>query len=95
MRAPALSFDAPLGDDGDGRSLAEMVPRKNDVSPETGAANNELGAIVKERLAEFADALTDEREQIIWTERMVAIDPVSLSVLGERFGRSVRPVQTD
>jgi RNA polymerase sigma-32 factor len=88
MRAPALSFDAPLGDDGQGRSLAEVVPLKNDVSPEVGAANNELGAIVKERLAEFAASLNNDREKIIWIERMVAVDPVSLSVLGDRFGVS-------
>ena len=84
MRAPALSFDAPIGDD-DGRPLSDVVPHKTNDSPEVGAAKSQLGAIVKERLDEFAASLTDEREKAIWTERMVAVDPVSLSELGKRY----------
>ena len=36
----------------------------------------------------FAAQLDDERERAIWTERLVAEDPVALAVLGERFGVS-------
>jgi RNA polymerase sigma-32 factor len=43
---------------------------------------------VKEKLAEFAAGITDEREMTIWKERMVAIDPVSLSALGKRYNVS-------
>jgi len=92
MRAPALSFDSPVGD-ADGRPLSEMVAHKTALSPETGAANNELGAMVKQRLDEFAKSLTQERDQIIWTERMVAVDPLSLSALGQRFDVSKERVR--
>lgn len=87
MRAPALSFDAPVGQN-DGRSLSEIVPSKNSNTPEIEAAKNQLGLIVKERLAEFAAGITDEREKSIWTDRMVAIDPISLSELGKKYNVS-------
>ena len=42
-------------------------------------------AFWSEKLATFAASITDERERVIWQERMVAIDPVSLSELGKRY----------
>ncbi len=89
MRAPALSFDAPMGDgDPDGRTLAEMVPEKNPNAPDEQAARSELGGMVRDRLNEFASTLQDERENSIWFGRMVAQDPISLSALGEQYGVS-------
>lgn len=88
MRAPALSLHGPAGDNPDGRSLAEVVPEKNGISPEIDAARNEFGALVKEKLETFAQTLADDRERTIWTDRLVAINPKSLSELGEVFGVS-------
>jgi RNA polymerase sigma-32 factor len=88
MRAPALSLHGPAGDDQDGRTLAEVVPEKGGVSPELAAGRNELGAIVKDKLAVFAQGLTDDRERTIWENRLVAVTPVSLSDLGKQFGVS-------
>ena len=85
MRAPALSFDAPVGGEDEGRALSEVVPETHSDSPEIDAAKNQLGILVKEKLATFAASITDERERVIWQERMVAIDPVSLSELGKRY----------
>jgi RNA polymerase sigma-32 factor len=88
MRAPALSLHAPAGDQQDGRPLSEIVSEKNATSPETDAARNEFGAIVKEKLAIFSSTLSDDRERKIWKERLVAVTPKSLSELGEEFGVS-------
>lgn len=90
MRAPALSFDQPAGGDADpdGRTLAEVVAEPETVAPDEAAGRQELGAIVKEHLDNFAAELRDERELAIWTRRMVAADPVSLSALGEEYGVS-------
>ena len=94
MRAPALSLHAPAGDETEGRSLAEVVPEKSPNDPEDKAARHELADIYRDKLAIFAsEQLRDEREQIIWRERMVATDPVSLSALGERFGVSKERVR--
>ena len=82
LRAPALSFDAPFGDDADGRTLGEVVPEENPTSPEEAAARSELGARVDAKLAEFEDNLRDDRERLIWERRMRSNSPASLSELG-------------
>ena len=84
MRAPAMSFHAPVGGE-DGRSLAEVVPDHDGRGPEERVAGQQLGALVQEKLAAFALTLEDERERAIWTERLVAADPASLSDLGDRY----------
>ena len=85
MRAPALSLDAPSGDSDTGPPLSEVVSPSIDQNPESEAANQELGSMIKEKLDTFAATLTSERDQIIWNERLVANDPASLSELGRRF----------
>jgi len=94
MRAPALSLHAPVGDAQDGRALAEIVPEKVPNDPEEQAARQELGGMVKDRLSAFAaNQIVDDRERVIWEDRMVATDPVSLSELGKRFGVSKERVR--
>lgn len=89
MRAPALSLHAPAGEEEDGRALAEVVAEKDARDPEDQAARQELGTLVRDKLDQFAaEHLTDERERVIWEQRLIATDPVSLSQLGEEFGVS-------
>lgn len=87
MRAPAMSLHAPVGSE-EGRQLSEIIPDKVELGPEAHAARGELGAQVQRELDEFATTLRDDRERSIWTERLVSEDPVSLAVLGERYGVS-------
>ncbi len=89
MRAPALSLHASTSDDPEGRTLSEVVPEKEPNDPEDKAARSELSDIVQQKLQAFAEtSLRDDRERMIWEQRMVAADPVSLSSLGEHFGVS-------
>lgn len=92
LRAPALSFDAPVGDD-DGRALKDVVPDEMGAAPDDVVARRELGAVVQEKLSAFAETLLDEREKAIWEERLVVADPIPLSRLGERFGVSKERVR--
>lgn len=85
LRAPAVSLHAPVGADEEGRSLADVVPDSGATHPDDDVAQHQLGALVREKLEAFAETLTDEREQAIWVERLTAMDPVPLSVLGKRF----------
>lgn len=94
MRAPALSLQAPAGDEPDGRTLSEVVPETIPNDPEDQTARHELGTLVRKHLDAFAAAqLTDDRERTIWTERLVAPDPQSLSALGKQFGVSKERVR--
>jgi RNA polymerase sigma-32 factor len=87
MRAPAMSLHAPVGSE-DGRQLSEIIPDKEHMGPETAAARSELGAQIQDALNAFATTLKDDRERSIWTDRLVAEDPISLAMLGERYGVS-------
>ena len=43
---------------------------------------------VDQKMKAFAAQITDEREKVIWTERLVSDEPVALAELGKRFGVS-------
>ncbi len=89
LRAPAVRLDGTVGDDPDGRTYQELVEDEDQVSPDEQVARRELQARVQEAMERFAAShLRDDRERVIWEERLVAIDPVPLSALGERFGVS-------
>ena len=87
LSAPALSLHAPMGGE-EGRSLSEVVSDDAASSPEDSVASEQLGSKVRDALEAFAHTLKDDREVTIWYERLVAEDPVSLAVLGERYGVS-------
>ncbi len=87
LRAPALSLHGPSTDDPDGRALQETVADGNAANPETSAASAELSNLMQVKLAEFAaNHIRDDRERVIWSRRLVAQDPVSLTELGDEFG---------
>jgi RNA polymerase sigma-32 factor len=93
LRAPALSFDAPMGDQGEGRSLAEVVAEPDSTSPEEEAARREFGARLEASFREFETMLRDDRERLIWTRRLRSNDPASLSTLGGELGVSKERVR--
>ena len=88
MRAPALSFDAPVGGESSDRQLSEVVANNDTLDPEEASAQQIMGSRSKQLLAEFKTTIIDARENEIWTRRMVSVDPVSLSQLGEEYGVS-------
>ena len=83
------SLDAPVGD-ADGRSIAkvDMMPSVG-AGPEAQMADNELQALVKEKLAEFRSTLIGkDKDLAIFDLRLVADDPLTLQDLGDKFGIS-------
>ncbi len=86
LSAPAMSLHAPIGDE-EGRPLEEMVSG-NLRDPGEAYERGELGSLVKEQLDAFARSLVDERERIIWQQRLTAAEPRSLAEIGEQFGVS-------
>ena len=86
LRKPTLSLTAPKGasDDG-GRTLGDTIA-DGGVDVEGEVVQSTLMETVDEKMKAFASQLTDEREQIIWSKRLVNEDPVALAVLGKEFG---------
>ncbi|MFN3199596.1 MAG: sigma-70 family RNA polymerase sigma factor [Bradymonadia bacterium] len=87
MRMPSLSLTAPRSPDGESRPLHEVLS-SGEESVEQQVAHSSMMAIVDKHMKAFYTTLTNERDQIIWTDRLLAEDPVALQVLGERFGVS-------
>ena len=83
------SLDAPVGD-ADGRAISkiDMMPSVG-AGPETQMADNELQALLKDKLADFRATLAGkEKDVAIFDLRLVADDPLTLQDLGDRFGIS-------
>ena len=81
-----LSLTGPRGGD-DERSLSDMLA-SDEIGVESAVGRAELMSAVDENMRAFFEQLTDERERVIWRERLVAEEPVALADLGERFGIS-------
>lgn len=81
-----LSLTAPRGGDDD-RNLSDMIA-SGDEGVEAAVGRVDLMARVDEQMRAFATTLSDERERVIWSERLIAEEPVALTDLGEQFGIS-------
>ncbi len=89
LAANEKSLDAPVGD-AEGRSIAkvDMMPSLAD-GPEALMADEELQALLKEKLAGFREQLlAKEKELAIFDLRLVSDDPLTLQELGDKFGIS-------
>ena len=93
MRAPALSLHSPTGGQEDGRALEEVLQADEELSVDDKVAGRELGSIIRDHLTAFSMDLKDEREEAIWTERLLSDEPVPLSGLAGRFGISKERVR--
>jgi RNA polymerase sigma-32 factor len=81
------SLDAPLGDDGDGSTLADMIEGGGD-SPEVEVNDNEMRVLMTRLVTRFGESLEDVRDRAIWHEHLVSPEPASLVDLGKRFAVS-------
>jgi RNA polymerase sigma-32 factor len=89
LAANERSLDAPVGDS-EGRAIAkvDMMPSMAE-GPEALMADEELQALLKEKLAGFREQLAGkEKELAIFDQRLVADEPLTLQELGDRFGIS-------
>lgn len=90
LSAHDVSLDAPVGDDSErtrGESFAASGP-----SVEEQVARRELQQKMQVALAAFRTGL-NERERAILDERLLSDDPVTLQVIGDRFGTTREAVR--
>ena len=95
MAQSEVSLDQPVPNTEDTR-LLDVLPDPSG-SPEDATANDEFRAFAKEKVHQFEDELTDEKEQEIFRTRLLSEDPITLQEIGERFGISrerVRQIET-
>lgn len=90
---PSLSFDSPISaNDDNARTLSESVSGWEDTPDET-VANKEIADLVSEKLSEFYETLTSERDQDIWNLRLISNSPISLQELGDKYSISKERVR--
>ncbi|MDG2307422.1 MAG: RNA polymerase factor sigma-32 [Candidatus Binatia bacterium] len=80
-----VSVDAPVGDDGDS-SMLDFLP-DGSAQPEEEFGEGELRSMIQQRIREFGDTLED-KERVIFDQRMISDEPKTLQELGEVYGVS-------
>lgn len=81
-----LSLDIPVGEDGGG-TRGDRLVEKNATPADEQLANEELRAIVRSKMAEFAKTLKD-KEKFIFEKRLIADEPMTLQEIGDQYGVS-------
>lgn len=84
LASPDASLDAPVGGE-DGRPLGDTFASTGDA-PDEEVADAEMLSMVTGAMRAFGETITNERERVIWFERLMAEDPLTLQEIGDRFG---------
>jgi len=80
-----LSVDLPIGD-GDEATLLNFLPDSK-RSPEEEFAETQYHDLLREKMEQFANGLKD-KELVIYRERLLNEEPVTLREIGEKYGIS-------
>ena len=80
-----LSTDAPMGE-GETATLLNTLT-DDSPTPEERLAEDEYRRAVKDRLATFGEGLKD-KERVVFRERLLAEQPLTLREIGDRYGIS-------
>jgi RNA polymerase sigma-32 factor len=80
-----LSVDVPIGE-GDEATLLNFLP-DDKQSPEEQFAETQYRELLREKMAQFAKGLKD-KELVIYRERLLNEDPLTLREIGEKYGIS-------
>jgi RNA polymerase sigma-32 factor len=80
-----LSVDLPLGDDDEATLLNFLQDHKQ--SPEEQFADAQYRELLRDKMEQFGKSLKD-KELVIYQERLLTEDPVTLREIGEKYGIS-------
>ena len=87
MDGTPLSIDAPAPGY-DNTTLGSVLSDDTDISPEDAVVAADIRNQLNEALHAFGDTITDEREAVIWSDRVLSHEPKSLQELGDEFSVS-------
>jgi RNA polymerase sigma-32 factor len=80
-----LSVDVPIGDDAEATMLNFLQDNKQ--SPEEQFADAQYRELLRQKMEQFAKSLKD-KELVIYRERLLTEEPVTLREIGEKYGIS-------
>jgi RNA polymerase sigma-32 factor len=80
-----LSVDVPIGDDAEATLLNFLEDNKQ--SPEEEFADAQYREVLRQKMEQFAKSLKD-KELVIYRERLLTEEPVTLREIGEKYGIS-------
>src|SRR5919109_2305602 len=80
-----LSVDVPIGDDAEATMLNFLQDDKQ--SPEEQFADAQYRELLRQKMEQFAKSLKD-KELVIYRERLLTEEPVTLREIGEKYGIS-------
>jgi RNA polymerase sigma-32 factor len=80
-----LSVDVPLGND-DEATLLHFLPDQKQ-NPEEQFAESQYRDLLRQKMEQFASGLKD-KELVIYRERLVNDEPLTLREIGEKYGIS-------
>ena len=85
LAARDLSVDVPLGEDEEATMLNFLQDSKQ--GPEEEFADTQYRALLRDKMEQFAKGLKD-KELVIYRERLLNEDPLTLREIGEKYGIS-------
>ena len=80
-----LSVDVPIGDDEEATMLSFLQDSKQ--TPEEEIAETQYRELLRDKMEQFAKGLKD-KELVIYRERLLNEDPLTLREIGEKYGIS-------
>jgi RNA polymerase sigma-32 factor len=80
-----LSVDVPIGDDEEATLLSFLQDSKQ--TPEEEFAETQYRELLRDKMEQFAKTLKD-KELVIYRERLLNEDPLTLREIGEKYGIS-------
>ncbi|MBJ95362.1 MAG: RNA polymerase subunit sigma-70 [Rickettsiales bacterium] len=84
LGSPDASLDQPIGQEDD-RTLGQTIPSSSpDLDVQVGEA--EMMNLVSASMRSFGKTIDKPRELVIWHERLMAEEPLTLEEVGQRFG---------
>jgi RNA polymerase sigma-32 factor len=81
-----VSLDAPLGEDS-GATRADRFLPSTAAPADERLANEQLKALFREKLADFANSL-EGKERYIFEHRLISDEPLTLQDIGDKYGVS-------
>lgn len=84
-----LSIDAVAFADGEFKSkkLIDCIAQ-SDIRPDAAAENDNFNALLRDKLNAFGAKLKNDKQKMIFFERLFSDEPLTLQEIGDRFGQT-------